>query len=98
MTTEISMRKSPTQEKKRRHMSKDEIRDQIIELVVKYGKKDRSELTLETSLIHDLGFKSANFFPLIAELEDIYDFDIQFAIFRSKKNIAEIVDFIAAQV
>jgi len=79
-------------------MSKEEIADLLYDLIAKYGNTDRSRLTMETSLLHDLEFKSANFFPLIAELEDIYDIDIQFAIFRSKKNIAEIVDFLSAQI
>ena len=80
-------------------MNNQEISDRIFELITKYSGKARSELSLETRLIKDLDFKSANYFPLIMELEEIFDLEIQFAEFRARgMSIAGIIDFITEQI
>ena len=80
-------------------MSSHEVSDQIFELVAKYSGKARTELSLDTRLLQDLDFKSANYFPLIAELEEIFDLEIQFALFRTRgMTIAGIIDFITEQI
>lgn len=73
-----------------------EIRDFIFKSVAKAFGIDESEITMETNLLDDLHAKSVNFFPIMNELEDEYDLDLQYQTFRTEcptiKSIIEMVE------
>lgn len=75
------------------------VTDKVLETVAKAFGTDASALTLETSLLDDLRATSVNYFPIMSELEEEYDLDLQYQTFRSQcRTIGDIVRMVEAEI
>ena len=71
----------------------------IFESVASAFGIDRGELTLETDLLNDLDAKSVNYFPIMLEIENEWDLDVQYQQFRSNcRTIGDIIDYVEANI
>lgn len=70
--------------------------EKIIEAIAKTFKKDVSEITGETRMKEDLNAKSANYFSVIAVLEEMTGKKITYAQLRKYKTVNDICEFVAS--
>lgn len=60
-----------------------EIKEFVLEAVAKAFGVDVSSLDETTNFLKDLNAKSVNYFPLMNELEEEYDLELQYQEFRT---------------
>lgn len=76
-------------------MSKrNEIREKLIARAAPLFGKTPEALTDETRFAEDLGAKSVHYSQITTYLEDAFDVEIPYMVFRRKKTIGEAVDFV----
>ena len=71
------------------------VKQRVFEIVAKAFKMAAEDLREETNLLSDLKAKSVNYFPIINALNDEYDLDLQYQIFRKQcQTVGDIVRMI----
>lgn len=75
------------------------VRDKVYKAVAEAFSIKPEELTDSTNLLQDLNAKSVNYFPIMNELEEEYDLDIQYQEFRSNcPTVGSIVEFVESEI
>ena len=75
-------------------MTRDEIKDKVIEITCENQKVDRSKVTEATSFIEDLGADSLDIAELVMELEDEFDVDIREEDTGNIKTVGDAIAFV----
>jgi acyl carrier protein len=73
---------------------RDEVKSKLFEAVSKNLKVAVDGLTEETELIKDLDAKSADFVRILSDIEDEYEFTLNFMDFKRKKKLGEQIDYV----
>ncbi len=72
--------------------NRDEIYNQLVEILIEEFKIERSSITLEANLFEDLDFDSIDSVDLILILQDLTNTKIKLATFQSVLTIKDAVD------
>ena len=75
-------------------MTRDEIKDKVIEITCENLKVDRSKVSEATSFIDDLGADSLDIAELVMELEDEFDVDIPEEELANIKTVGDAIAFV----
>ena len=79
-------------------LEREEIDSFVIKSLAGILKVEPDSLSLELNLLDDLNAKSVTYFPLIAKIEDEYDLEIDYQVFRTNcRTIGSITDFVIAE-
>lgn len=65
--------------------------EKIAEILSKYTKE---EITVESTLVHDLGLSSFDIVSIITAFEDAFDIEISDRDIRKLVSVADIIDYI----
>ncbi len=79
-------------------MDRQEILDQVLNMVAMSYKKDVSELSEDTSFKDDLGGASVQMVALVSEIENELDATVMLADASACKTIGELVDLVAEEL
>ena len=75
------------------------VHDKVYEAVAAAFDMKPEELSDSTNLLQDLNAKSVNYFPIMNELEEEYDLDIQYQEFRTNcPTVGSIVEFVESEI
>ena len=75
------------------------VSERVFEIVSKSFGMKASDLTESTNLLEDLNAKSTNYFPIMNELEEEYDLELQYQTFRSGcRTIKEIISMVEESI
>lgn len=75
------------------------VRDTVYTAASKAFKIPEEELTDKTNLLDDLDANSTNYFPIMNELEEEYDLDIQYQTFRTNcRTIGDIIEYVESEI
>ena len=72
--------------------------DKVKEYILQQLPVSEDKVTMEASLIEDLGADSANLMMLIMDLEGEYDLTVEDDVLGSIKTVGDIVNYIEANV
>lgn len=76
-----------------------EVSKKVFEIVAKAFGISVDSLKEETNLLDDLNAKSTNYFPIMNELEEEYDMDLQYQTFRSEcKTVKDIIKMVEEEL
>lgn len=73
---------------------RDEIKNDLFSAVSKNLKVSVDILNEDVELIKDLGAKSADFVRILSDIENKYEFTLNFMEFKRKKKLGEEIDYI----
>jgi len=75
-------------------MTRDEIKDQVIEITCEKLKVDRSKVAEATSFVDDLGADSLDLADLVMDFEDEFDVEIPEDELANIKTVGDAVSFV----
>lgn len=73
---------------------RDEIKKDLFFAVSQNLKVSEDELNEEVELIKDLGAKSADYVRILSDIENKYEFTLNFMAFKRKKKLGEEIDYV----
>jgi acyl carrier protein len=73
---------------------RDEVKSDLFLVISKNLKVPIESLSEEVQLIKDLGAKSSDIVRILSDIEDKYDFTLNFMNFRRKEKLGEAIDYI----
>ncbi|MCI1632698.1 MAG: acyl carrier protein [Liquorilactobacillus nagelii] len=77
----------------------DDVKTFVYETVAKSFGISVAEINDQLKLLADLDAKSTNYFPIINDLDDEYDLDLQYQEFRSRCNtVGDIVKLVEEEI
>ncbi len=77
-------------------LTTDEIKDKVIKIVSEQmGQDNTSEITLETSFVHDLNADSLDTVELVMKFEDAFEFSIPDEEAEKIQTVGQAVDYIS---
>ena len=72
--------------------------EKIRDILAKQLKIDKSEITLESNIVEDLGADSLDMIELIMAIEEEYDFEVPDDDVTGIKTVADAVEYIETKV
>ena len=79
-------------------MSKDEIKDKVVEIICKQLEQPKEKVTMETKYAEDLGADSLDTAELVMEFEDEFDINISDDAEGKIKTVGDTVTYIEEQI
>ncbi|MBI3829652.1 MAG: acyl carrier protein [Planctomycetes bacterium] len=79
-------------------MTKDEIKDKVVEIICKQLEQPKEKVTMETKFAEDLGADSLDTAELVMEFEDEFDINISDDAEGKIKTVGDTVNYIEEQI
>ncbi|MCW8131790.1 MAG: acyl carrier protein [Planctomycetota bacterium] len=79
-------------------MTKDEIKDKVVEIICKQLEQPKEKVTMETKFAEDLGADSLDTAELVMEFEDEFDINISDDAEGKIKTVGDTVSYIEEQI
>lgn len=79
-------------------MTKDEIKDKVVEIICKQLEQPKEKVTMETKFAEDLGADSLDTAELVMEFEDEFDINISDDAEGKIKTVGDTVTYIEDQI
>jgi len=79
-------------------MTKDEIKDKVVEIISKQLEQPKEKVTMETKFAEDLGADSLDTAELVMEFEDEFDINISDDAEGKIKTVGDTVNYIEEQL
>ena len=71
--------------------------EQVVALIANQLKMPPEKVTLDASLVEDLGADSANVMVLIMDLEDRFNLQVEDSAITTLKTVGDVADYIQAR-
>lgn len=68
--------------------------DQLCEIICEYVEADRSQITMESRFVEDLGFTSYDFMSMIGELEEAFEIEVEERAAAAITTVGEAVKYL----
>lgn len=70
------------------------VKEKIIEILAEHLEQDKSKITLESSIVDDLGADSLDVVDIVKDIEDEFSVEIPESEIENMKTVGDIVSFI----